>query len=854
MGKFWFVRSLGALGAIVCAASSAAADTLAAERFFDERIAPILSKHCLECHDTTIREGKLDLSQKHAAMGELKRGFVIVPGDAEKSLLWQEVQNDDMPEDRPPLSKEEKEDLKKWINDGAVWSADEVDPMAHTRDPKAASNWVQRLTNREYVRTIRTATGVDIEKEAEKLLPKELRADGFSNTAYNLTIDMSHIVAYGQLAERVVGELDVMAFARKHGGEVSEERLPAVVEGMGKWLLRRPLKPDEKASFLKVAQAVKDEQGDLKEMVSYALEAMLQSPGFLYRIEAGGGDSQSAGPYELASRVSYAVWGSSPDEELMKAADRGEILQPEVLRRQVERMLDDPRAIDRSLEFADQWLNLGRLANLKPDPVHFPLWTGGLAAEMREETLEFFREVVWQRKRPLNELLNANLTVASPRLAAHYHLPRHPQLKDRKGLVALYEFDEGSGNVVHDRSGHGEPMNLKISDESKVEWADGRLRLKDKTLIRSEKPFTRGVKSLKNSKELTLEVWVENEDLNQDGPARLVSLSSGPSERNITLGQIKGLYEVRVRTPQIGGNGLPGLETPDRIVTPRLNHLVYTRDREGKGKFYLDGELINTTSTAGNFDNWNEGFHLMLGNESDGSRPWRGTFHRVAIYDRVLPAEEVYENAGGRRLYDLAGVRERGGLLTQASLLTIGGDEASMVTRGLFVLHDLLHSAVGSAPPGVDTTPQPTKAGMSQRVMAERRIDDKSCSGCHSKFEPLAFGLERYDGVGAYSEKDRHGNALREDGALRLPGVPEALPFDRAEQLMDMLAGSERVNRNFTRKMLQFTLGRPLLGSDSRAIAAIHEKSQEGGGTYRSLMTAIATSEILRTIPNPQTP
>lgn len=835
---------------------AAPADVPAAERFFDEKIAPILSRHCLECHDTTVREGDLDLSQRHTAMGGLKRGHAIVPGDPEKSLLWQEVEGDDMPEDRPPLTQEEKDDLKRWIRDGAVWSSDEVDPMAHTRDPRAARNWVQRLTNREYVRTIKAATGVDIADEAARLLPKELRADGFANTAYNLTIDMNHVVAYGQLAGRVVEALDVMAFARTHGGAVSEERLGEVVAGMGKWLVRRPLKPAERSAFMNVAEAVRQEDGDLEEMLSYVIEAMLQSPGFLYRIEgrAEDGASREAGPYELASRVSYAIWGGPPDAELMKAADSGDLVRPEVLERQVARMVGDPRAIDRSLEFVEQWLNLGRLANLKPDPARFPLWTTGLAAGMREETLEFFREVAWQRERPLNELLNANVTVASPRLAAHYNLPRHPELTDRRGLVALYEFDEGGGDVVHDRSGHGEPMPLRIADPSKVEWAEGRLMLKDNTMIRSEKPFGRGVAALKKSNELTVEAWLESADMNQSGPARIVSISSGSSERNFTLGQDNGVYDVRVRTPRIGTNGMPGLQSPDRLVGTRLGHLVYTRDRTGEGRFYLDGEPVAITATAGNFDNWSDGFHLMLGNESSGDRPWRGTFHRVAIYDRVLPPEEIFANAGGRRIYDLAEVPERGGLLTQASLLTVGGDEASMVARGLFILHDLLHSAVGSAPPGVDTTPKPTKAGVSQRVMAEERLNDKSCAGCHTKFEPLAFGLEKYDGIGGWSATDHHGNPLKENGAIRLPGVPEPMEFGEVGELMKLLAGSERVERNFTRKLLQFTIGRPLVGADFRTIDAIHRVSAEGGSTYRSLITAIATSDVLRTIEARETP
>ncbi len=848
------LRSYPLIGAAIApwtaTAAAAEAGPSAAERFFDERIAPILSRHCLECHDTALSKGDLDLSLKIHAMAAGEDGPFIVPGDAENSVLWKEIESDNMPEDRPALSAEQKADLKKWINEGAIWSSDELDPMAHTRDPRAARNWVQRLTNQEYLRTVKAATGVDISREAAATLPAELRADGFSNTAYSLTIDMGHVTAYASLAARIVKQMDLMAFARAHtAGEVNDARLDHVIAGMGRWLARRPLKSHELAAYQKIAASVKAENGTLPEILGHVVEAMLQSPAFLYRIEtppAPGSDGRVA-PYELASRLSYAIQGGPPDAGLLLAAETGALLEPDTLKAQVARMVDDPRCISRSMEFVAQWLNLGRLANLRPNPEKFPLWTAGLAEGMKEETLGFFEEIAWKRQLPLTRLFNARVTVATPRLAAHYQLPRHPALTKRDGLLALYEFDEGEGTIIRDRSGHEDPLDLEISDPSKIRWESGTLTLREKTSIRSAKPFSRAVAAWKKSQELTLEAWVESADPKQSGPARLVTLSSGSGERNLTLGQDGGRYEMRVRTSEIGNNGSPGLQTPDRIVTPRLNHLVYTRNREREGRFYLDGELIATTSVAGNFNNWNDGFHLLLGNETTGDRPWRGTYHRVALYDRVLPPDEIFANAGGRRLYDLADVPERGGLLTQGSLLTIGGDEASMVTRGLFVLHDVLHSAVGSPPPGVDTTPEPPKPGLSQRGMAIKRLETKSCAGCHSKFEPLAFGLEKFDGIGGYSSKDRHGNDLREDGTLQLPGQRDPLPFKTSSELMDLLANSDRVSRNFTRKLIQFTLGRPLSGSDARAIHDIHRRAMESGGTYRSLITAIATSDLLLT-------
>ena len=96
--------------------------------------------------------------------------------------------------------------------------------------------------------------------------------------------------------------------------------------------------------------------------------------------------------------------------------------------------------------------------------------------------------------------------------------------------------------------------------------------------------------------------------------------------------------------------------------------------------------------------------------------------------------------------YDVSSVPARGGLLTQGSVLTVGGDGASMVSRGLFVLDDLLRGTINAPPPCVNTTPPPTKAGLTQRGIAEQRIADVKCGVCHVRFEPLAFGLEKFDG------------------------------------------------------------------------------------------------------------
>jgi len=169
-----------------------------------------------------------------------------------------------------------------------------------------------------------------------------------------------------------------------------------------------------------------------------------------------------------------------------------------------------------------------------------------------------------------------------------------------------------------------------------------------------------------------------------------------------------------------------------------------------------------------------------------------------------------------------------------------------MVTRGLFVLHELLRGVVRDPPPEVDTTPVPTKPGLTQRGVSMARLAKSSCSGCHAKFEPLAFGMEKFDGLGTYRQADKHGNRLREDGEVLFPGRTEPVAYKSSAELMDLLATSTRVRETLTWKVVQFAMGRPLGAKDARHVVKLHKAAQQGGGTYQSLVTAIILSDLVR--------
>ena len=110
----------------------------------------------------------------------------------------------------------------------------------------------------------------------------------------------------------------------------------------------------------------------------------------------------------------------------------------------------------------------------------------------------------------------------------------------------------------------------------------------------------------------------------------------------------------------------------------------------------------------------------------------------------------------------------------------------------------------------------------------------------------MAYGLEIYDGIGAFHKKDQHGNDLRQDGEVLFPGAVKPIPYKSSEELMNLLSNSDRVSQSITWKIAQFALGRPLGQPDALALDKIHMEAQKGGGTYSSVIRAIIKSDLVQ--------
>ena len=189
---------------------------------------------------------------------------------------------------------------------------------------------------------------------------------------------------------------------------------------------RRPPTQEELEGFANLTAAARRRGHSFDESLALAIQAILVSPDFLFRIEktpvAARGPADEArliGPYELASRLSYFLWSTMPDDELMDTARKGMLRTPAVLEAQVRRMLNDPRSAALAANFAGQWLEVRRLESIVKDRDRFPDFEDYLRMSMLKET-ELFFEFVMRQDRSVLDLIDGKYTFLNERLALHY--------------------------------------------------------------------------------------------------------------------------------------------------------------------------------------------------------------------------------------------------------------------------------------------------------------------------------------------------------------------------------------------------------------------------------------------------
>ncbi len=218
---------------------------------------------------------------------------------------------------------------------------------------------------------------------------------------------------------------------------------------------RRPLRAGDLAGLMRFYQQGAAD-GGFEGGVRMALQALLASPHFVFRMESAPTTLQPGEVYrisdvDLASRLSFFLWGAPPDRELVEASKRGELSTPDTIERQVRRMLAEPRSEALATRFAAQWLRLQDLGKVDPDALTYPYFDHTLAEAMQRETEMLFSFLV-REDRSVLELLSADYTFVNERLARHYGIPGVNGTEFRR---VSYSNDQRRGLL-----GHGSILTL----------------------------------------------------------------------------------------------------------------------------------------------------------------------------------------------------------------------------------------------------------------------------------------------------------------------------------------------------------------------------------------------------------
>ena len=305
-------------------------------------------------------------------------------------------------------------------------SADCRAPAAPTRAP------LRRLTRFEYNNTVRDLFGDDTQPAS--MLPTEPIGNGFGNDADALSVSSLLAEQYGlvaeQVAERATASPEVLARLAPCAGSVDEASAAActrtLIEALAPRVYRRPLQEGEAEALEALATEVRQTQdATFATGISAVIQALLQSPEFLYRLEFGQPDPQSPGlrrprGHEMATRLSYLFWGTLPDDALREAAESGALSTNEGVREQAARLLDDERSHAVVRFFFDNLLPINGLSDLTRDPALYPAYSHALGAAMREETQRFLEYEIFEAGGSWRSALTAPYTFVNEALADFY--------------------------------------------------------------------------------------------------------------------------------------------------------------------------------------------------------------------------------------------------------------------------------------------------------------------------------------------------------------------------------------------------------------------------------------------------
>jgi hypothetical protein len=362
-----------------------------------------------------------------AAFG-LRLGVLVDRDRPDESLLFRKPTNR-IPHtggERIHPGSEEEKTLREWIAYLASLPEDRLRAAAST-GPAAQPSVVRRLTQTQYNHTVADLLG-DQTRPADQF-PQEDYINGFTNQAEGQSIPPVLAEAYNHAAEKLArnafrgGDRNHLIPCQAKSA-TDPDCARRFIREFGERAFRRPVVDRELARYEKLFLAEAGATGNFTAGAQVVVEAMLQTPSFLFHLEEG--PDREFAPYRTAGRLSYFLWGTMPDQILFDVAASGQLHTPEQIEKQARRMLDDLKAKQAMDVFLGEWLRFDSLRNAFRDRRLFPEFSAELTAAMAEETRRLFRHLVWEDGNFM-ELFTAQYSFVNSDLAQLYGLPAPAQ-------------------------------------------------------------------------------------------------------------------------------------------------------------------------------------------------------------------------------------------------------------------------------------------------------------------------------------------------------------------------------------------------------------------------------------------
>jgi hypothetical protein len=408
---------------------------------FQENIVPFLQMYCVQCH--AGEDGEADLSFDR---------FQDSAKVQEEYALWERVLRMLDEREMPPDGEEQPSEVELREVVEAIQA--ELDAFDCSGERRPGRVTIRRLNRTEYNNTLRDLLGIDFRPADD--FPSDDVGHGFDNIADVLSMSPILVEKYLDAAESAIDQaLAEEATRNRLLGQLPEnprqrrESARANLEQFATRAFRRPVSDEELDRLVALLpeerRGGRGERGrrnrdsnnpDSNNPDNAAQEesfgrylrtpfvAILTSPHFLFRIEKDPGEEDPDGirrldDYEVATRLSYFLWSTMPDEELFRLAKEEKLGHSDIMEQQVRRMMADPKARALVDNFAGQWLQLRDVERISPDPERFPSFDEPLRLAMLRET-ELFFETIIRDDRSVLDFLNADFSYVNERLASHY--------------------------------------------------------------------------------------------------------------------------------------------------------------------------------------------------------------------------------------------------------------------------------------------------------------------------------------------------------------------------------------------------------------------------------------------------